>query len=167
MKYLKMLSSVSERTYVLLFTAIIALSSVYIYFHIEDAASLDKKIATRQKELERTIVLKDVYLAKRRSAENVQVKKTEEKTPSLGLIEDITSKIFVAGRLSSLRPTAVREERGRAQVMFELKVNNAALGEVIAFVKEVESSGLYVRKLQLNMAASGTFVDMYATITAG
>jgi hypothetical protein len=112
-------------------------------------------------------VLKDVYLAKRRSAENVQVKKTEEKTPSLGLIEDITSKIFVAGRLSSLRPTAVREERGRAQVMFELKVNNAALGEVIAFVKEVESSGLYVRKLQLNMAVSGTFVDMYATITAG
>ena len=167
MKYLKMLSSVSERTYVLLFTAIIVLSSVYTYFHIEDATSLDKKIATRQKELERTIVLKDVYLAKRRSAENIQVKKTEEKTPSLGLIEDITSKIFVAGKLNSLRPTAVREERGRAQVMFELKVNNAALGEVIAFVKEVESSGFYVRKLQLNMAASGTFVDMYATITAG
>jgi hypothetical protein len=167
MKYLKILSSVSERTYVLLFAAIIVLSSVYTYFQIEDAASLDKKITTRQKELERTVVLKEVYFAKRRSAENVQVKKTEEKTPSLGLIEDITSKIFVAGRLSSLRPTAVREERGRAQVMFELKVNNAALGEVIAFVKEVESSGLYVRKLQLNMAASGTFVDMYATITAG
>ena len=167
MKYLKMLSSVSERTYVILFAAIIVLSSVYIYFQIEDAASLDKRIATRQKELERTIMLKNVFLAKKRGAENVQVKKTQEKTPSLGLIEDITAKTFVAGRLTSLRPTAAKEERGGSQVMFELKVNNAALGEVITFVKEVESSGLYVRKLQLNMAASGTFVDMYATITAG
>jgi hypothetical protein len=167
MKYLKILSSISERTYVLFFTAIIVLSSVYTYFQIEDAASIDKKITTRQKELERTVMLKEVYLGKRRSAENVQVKKTEEKTPSLGLIEDITAKTFVAGRLTSLRPTAVTEERGKARVMFELKVNNAALGEVIAFVKEVENSGFYVRKLQLNMAASGTFVDMYATITAG
>jgi hypothetical protein len=167
MKYLKILSSISERTYVLLFTAIIVLSSVYTYFQIEDAASLDKKITTRQKELERTVMLKEVYLAKRRSVENVQVKKTEEKTPSLGLIEDITAKTFVAGKLASLRPTAVKEERGKTQVMFELKVNNAALGEIIAFVREVENSGFYVRKLQLNMAASGTFVDMYATITAG
>ena len=167
MKFLKILSSVSQRTYVLLFTAIIVLSSVFTYFRIEDAASLDKRITARQKELERTIMLKDVYFAKRKSAENVQVKKTEEKKPSLGLIEDITAKAFVAGKLASLRPTAVSEERGRAQLMFELKVNNAALGEVINFVKEVENSGLYVRKLQLNLAASGTFVDMYATISAG
>lgn len=168
MKFLKVFLSISERTYVLLFLAIIVISSVYTYFQIEDASSLDKKIATRQKELERTIMLKDVYFAKKRNTESLPSKKTEEKAISLGLIEDITAKTFVAGKLSSLRPTAVKEERGKAQVMFELKVNGAALGEVITFVKEVQNSGLYVRKLQLTMPASGqTFVDMYATITAG
>jgi len=171
MKFLKIFSSIPERTYVLLFLIIIIISSAYTYFQIEDASSLDKKIATRQKELERTIMLKDIYLAKKRNAEGLPTKRTEQKEQkavSLGLIEDITAKIFVAGKLSSLRPTAVKEEKGRAQIMFELKVNGAALGEIIAFVKEVEGSGLYVRKLQLNMPSSGqTFVDMFATITAG
>lgn len=168
MKFPKIFSSISERAYVLLFLVIIVVSAVYTYFQIEDASSLDKKIATRQKELERTIMLKDVYLAKKRSTEGLPTKTTEQKPISLGLIEDITAKTFVAGKLSSLRPTAVKEEKGRAQVMFELKVNGAALGEVITFVKEVEGSGLYVRKLQLNMPSSGqTFVDMFATLTAG
>jgi hypothetical protein len=170
MKFLKIFSSIPERTYVLLFLIIIIISSAYTYFQIEDASSLDKKIATRQKELERTIMLKDIYLAKKRNAEGLPTttKEKEQKAISLGLIEDITAKTFVAGKLSSLRPTAVKEEKGRAQVMFELKVNGAALGEIIAFVKEVEGSGLYVRKLQLNMPSSGqTFVDMFATITAG
>jgi hypothetical protein len=165
-KYLKIFSSVSQRTYVLLFVAVILLSSVYTFFQIEDGAALDKKIATRQKELERAVVLKDLYLAKKKSVE-AQPKKTEEKSLSLGLIENITGKAFTAGRLTSLRPATVKEERGRSEAMFEVKVSGAALGEVIAFVKEVENSGLHLRKLQLNLAASGTLVDMYATITAG
>ncbi len=167
MKYLKLLSSVSKRTYVLLFAAIIALSAIYTYIQIEDAVALDKRIATRQKDLERTVMLKDLFLAKRRSAESVHEKKSEGKVLSLGLLEELTTKTFVAGKLSSLRPATVSEERGRPQGMFEVKVNGAALGEVISFVQELENSGFFVKKLQINMGPSGTFVDMYATITAG
>lgn len=168
MRFPKVLSSIPEKVYILAFLAIIVLSSAYTYFQAEDTFALEKKIASRQKEFDRTVMLKDMYLAKKKNMEGLFSKGTEEKTASLGLIEELASKTFIAGKLTMLKPSTAREEKGKTQVIFELKVGGAALGEVIAFVKGIEASGLYVKKLQLNISASNpTFLDMYTIITAG
>ncbi|MCX8023533.1 MAG: hypothetical protein N2745_12285 [Syntrophorhabdaceae bacterium] len=168
MKYFKFLNKVPEKTYILIFVAIIILSSFYTYFRIEEAADIEKKIEAKQRDLNRTILLKNMYLSKKRVMEQSVAKPGEEKPLPLSFLEEASAKAFVAGRLAVLKPSAVKEEKVKGQSVFEIKVNGAALGEVIKFVTDVEKERMFVKKLQLNMPAGGqNFVDMFAIITAG
>jgi len=168
MKYFKFLFRIPEKTYILIFFVIIILCAFYTYSKLEEASTIEKRIQSRQKELGRTIMLKELYTSKRKAMEQLLSTSTEEKPLPLGFLEEASSKAFVAGRLIVLKPSAIKEEKAKGQSVFEIKVNGAALSEVIKFVTEVENNRLFVKKLQLNMpAGSQNFVDMFAIITTG
>jgi len=166
---LNFFASLSERVYIVIFVVIIIVSSTYAYLLKEDARILEQKITARQQELGRIIKLKDLYQAKKRGLERSVSRGSQEKTISLGMIEETVTKSFTGGKLNMLKPSTIKEDRGgNAQRAFEVKVGGAALGEIITFVKALETSGLYVKKLQLTMpAANQTIIDMYAVVTGG
>jgi hypothetical protein len=166
---LNFFASLSEKIYIAIFVAIIVVSSTYIYLLKEDTLALEGQIATKQQELGRIIKLNSLYQAKKRSLERTVSKGSQENTISLGMIEEIITKSFIGGKLNMLKPSITKEDkRGSAQKTFEVKVGGAALGEVITFVKALETSGLYVKKLQLTMpAANQAVIDMYAVVIGG
>ncbi len=168
MKLLNTLSSLPEKVYIGAFVLIIILTASYAYIMSGDTIALEQKIVSRQKDLNGIVKLKDLYLAKKKNFEHATAKKTEKNKPSLTLLEEVVSKTFVGGRLTLLKPSTMKDEKGKSLGIYELKFGGAALGEVVNFVKEVESAGLYVKKLQMNMPAAGqTLIDMYAVITEG
>jgi hypothetical protein len=159
----------SERVYIAIFVGIIVVSSAYAYLLKEDARILESKIATKQVELGKVIKLKDQYQEKKRILEKPSPKESQQRIISLGMIENAVTKSFTGGKLNMLKPSMTKEDKwGSAQRIFEIKVGGAALGEIITFVKALETSGLYVKKLQLTMsAANQTVIDMYAVVIGG
>ncbi|MBA4391620.1 MAG: hypothetical protein C0399_11900 [Syntrophus sp. (in: bacteria)] len=166
---LNFFASLSERVYIAIFIIIIIASSTYIYLLKEDTRILEQKIAAKQHELGRITKLKDLYQAKKGGLERPASKGIHEKTISLGMIEEVVLKSFPDGKLTMLKPSMIKEDRGgSAHRAFEVKVGGAALGEIITFVKILETTGLYVKKLQLTIPASNqTVIDMYAVVTGG
>ena len=57
------------------------------------------------------------------------------------VVEDMVTKSFVGGTLTSLQPSTDKEEKGSTQTAVEVKVAGAALGEIVTFVKAVENAG--------------------------
>jgi hypothetical protein len=161
--------SLPERAYIAIFIVIIIISSTYTYLLKDDARILEQKIAAKQQEFGRIIKLKDLYQAKKRWAERPSSNGNQEKTISLSIIEETVIKSFTGGKLNILKPSTAKENIGEiAHRAYEVKVGGAALGEIITFVKALETSGLYVKKLQLTMpAANQTVIDMYAIVTGG
>ena len=111
--------------------------------------------------------LRDVYETKKHEPERNTLGKPDNKGLSLALVEDIVTKSFVGGTLTSLQPSTDKEN-GSAQTAVEVKVTGAAVGEVVAFTKAVENAGLRIEKLNLSLPASNPMVlDMQATLEEG
>ena len=163
------LKSIPERVYLLGFAVIIILALAYSYILYKDASAYDQRIASKQKELINVLELKNTYLAKKHHAEKGRSENAERVVVSLGLIEEMVTKVFVSGKMNMLKPSVLKQEKGKTQQgIFELKVGGAALKEVIGFVNEAESKGFFIKKLQINIQASNpSLLDMYVVIVAG
>lgn len=160
------LSAVPHSVYVLVFSAIFVISVSYAYFLNEDAGLLEKKIESRQKDYAEVLQLRDAYESQKHAFEKAVSKKVENnKGISLGVVEEMVAKSFTGGTLAALQPVAAREGKKGQRMSVEVRVNGAALGEVISFVKSADSLGLYVAKLRLSLpAANPTTLDMQATV---
>lgn len=165
MRMSERLAAVPEKTYVAVFFGIFLLAVFYAYFTREDTALLEGRIAMKQRDLARILQLRDTYEAKKHELDRRALKRPDNQPMSLALIESMVGKSFVGGNLTGLTPTASKGEKGSKQMAIELKVANAALGEVVAFVRSAEDAGLRVEKLRLSLPASNpTALDMQATI---
>ncbi len=160
-----LLTYVPERAYYGL-AALVVVSFLWGgYGFFNDARLFDHKIALKQLELGRVIALKDKYLLYTGAARKDSARKTGEAPLSLGLMEDLISKNFVSGTLNALKPVTLKEKKGKAESVVEVKVTGTALGEVISFVNAVESSGLVFKKFQLTLPQDQELIDLFATIT--
>jgi hypothetical protein len=158
------LATVPEKYFLLVFAGIFLITGAWTYFTIQDTLILETKIRAKRKELFETLQVKDAYETKKRAADRLGGRKTENRAISLALIEETVARSFVSGRLTTLQPAQMREEKGQ-RMAIDVKVTGAALAEVIAFFKAVEASGLYVEKLRLSTpAANPSGLDMQATI---
>ncbi len=165
MTIINRLATIPEKYFVLIFLGIFLITGLSTYFSIQDTLILEKKIRAKQKDLFETLQLKDAYETKKRAIERLAGKKTENRGISLGLIEETVTKSFISGKLATLQPTHTKEEKGQQRMAVEVKVTGAALGEIVAFVKAVESSGFYVEKMRLSTpAANPSALDMQATV---
>jgi len=163
------LKLIPTRLYLLGFIILTILTSTYSYIFYKDAVAFDQRIASKQKELLNVLELKDIYVAKKHYAERSRLEKSERINVSLGFIEEMVTKIFISGKMTMLKPSVSKQEKGKTQQnVYELKVGGAALKEIIAFMDEAESKGLFVKKFQLNIQASNpSLLDMYVVIAAG
>lgn len=167
MKLGDLLSSIPERVWILIFLGVLILSGLGTYFTWADARLVEQKILAKQKEAAAVIQLRDVYESKRRDAEK-SLQKGEAKGMSLATVEGIVTKTLVGGRLTMLRPTTMKEEKGRQQTAVELRVTNAPLGEIVSFLKAAEAAGMRVKKLQLTLPqANPSALDMHVIVTYG
>lgn len=165
MKILDKLNIVPEKIYILICTGVFLVLAFSIYFLIEDTRVLEKKIASKQKDLSAVLKLRDSYEARKRLFEKHSSQKVEAKSISLGLVEEMVKKNFVGGMLTMLQPGTIKEEKGKQQMVIEVKVTGAPLGEVISFLRAADASGLYVKKLRLSLpAANPVALDVYATV---
>lgn len=165
MTIINRLAAIPEKYFVLIFLGIFLITGIATYFSIQDTLILETKIRAKQKDLFETLQLKDAYETKKRAAERLAGKKTENRPISLGLIEEMAARSFISGRLATLQPAQTREEKGQQRISVEVKVTGAALAEIVAFVKAAENSGLYVGKMRLSTpAANPSVLDMQATI---
>ena len=167
MKVRELLSSIPERAWMLIFVGIFLLSGLGTYFTWTDARLVGQKIVAKQKEAATIIQLRDAYQSKRRDAEK-SLQKGDSKGMSLASVEGIVSKTLAGGRLTMLRPTTMKEEKGKQQTAVELRVTNAPLGEVVSFLKAAEAAGMRVKKLQLTLPqANPSAIDMHVIVTYG
>lgn len=165
MKISSSFAAIPERVYVMIFFAIFLVAAFSAYFIREDTALLEKQILTGQKDLAQVILLRDSYETKKRESDRPVTKTANDKGISLALVEETATKSFVGGNLVSLQPSTTKEEKGSKQMVVEIKVAGATLGEVVSFVKATESSGLRVEKLRLSLAsANPSALDVQATI---
>ncbi|MGD0228956.1 MAG: hypothetical protein ABSC19_01190 [Syntrophorhabdales bacterium] len=159
------LKAVPQSVYVLIFSGIFVISAVSVYFLTEDTRLLERGIESRQKDYAEVLQLKNSYELKKRAFEKAASKKVENRGISLGVVEEMAQKNFVGGTLAMLQPATSKEDKGAARMAVEVKVNGAALKEVISFVKAADNFGLYVGKLRLSLpAANPTSLDMQATV---
>jgi hypothetical protein len=166
MKMFDGLAAVPEKVYVLVFFGVFLVTAFSAYFAWQNADLLERRIAVRQKNLAEVLQLRDTYETKKHELDRYAVKKPDSQAISLALVEGIVAKSFVGGKLSALQPSTSKEEKGSKQTAVELKVTGAALGEIVAFVKATEDTGLRIEKLQLSLPASNPMtLDMQATIT--
>ncbi len=165
MKIFLRLSNVPRNIYVLVFLGIFVITAIYCYFIREDTLLVERRIASRQKDVGMALQLRDSYEIKKRSLDRYAPKRGDDKGMSLGLIEETVAKSFVGGHLASLQPTTRKEDKGGQQMAVEVKVTGAALGEVVSFIKAAENSGLRVGKLRLSVpSANPTVLDVQATL---
>jgi hypothetical protein len=160
-----LIAGIPERVYYLIagFATLLILWGAYSFY--SDARLLEQKIGSRQRELSRIIALKDTYLSYRNRTERVQLKKAGGESLSLGLIEGMVSKNFKSGKLNILRPSILKEQKGKAEAVIELKVSGTALSEVIAFVNALETAGITLRKFQLTLPQNQELIDLYLVVT--
>ncbi len=109
--------------------------------------------------------LKDIYLSHKIKTEKAILKKDEKRSFSLSTIEEMVSKTFIGGKLAMLKPSTLKEQKGAALPSIELKINNAALNEVVVFLRTLETSGLTVQKLYLTVPQNQQNIDIYIVIT--
>lgn len=168
MSILGLLGSLSERVYIMVFAGVCILAAFSAYFIKQDTYILEQKILSRQKDVAAVQTLRNLYEARRQSSQRLAARPGGPAGISLALIEEIVAKSFVGGRLTSLKPSAGREERERQQMVIELKIAGAALAEVVSFMKAVEAKGLRAKKLQMTLPQSGgALLDVSATIAEG
>jgi hypothetical protein len=164
------LAAVPERVYLVIFFGIFLVAALSAYFIREDADLLVKQIHSKQRDLSRVLLLRDAYENKKHESERSAPGTVDSRALSLALVEETVTKSFVGGSLLALQPAktkeTTKEEKGSKRMAVEVKVAGAALGEVVSFVKALESAGFRVEKLRLSLPASNpSTVDMQATIT--
>ncbi len=165
MTILKRLSAIPRTGWVLILLGVFVITLFSGYFVREDTLLLEKRIASRQKDVAIVLQLRDSYETKKRAAERYATKKIVQQGMSLALIEEITAKSFVGGKLASLQPTTTREQKEGPQMAVEVKATGVPLGEVIGFVRAVEDSGLRVSKIRLSLpAANSSDLELQATL---
>jgi hypothetical protein len=165
MKAFDRLAAVPEKIYLLLFSGVFLVTAIFSYFTWQDTVLLEGRISARQRDLAEVLQLRDAYETKKHEADPHVLRKPDTPAISLALVEGMVTKSFVGGILTALQPATGKEEKGNKQMTIEVKVSGAALGEIVAFVKAAESSGLRIEKLHLSLPASNpTALDMQATI---
>jgi hypothetical protein len=167
MKALAILSSVPERIWIFVMAGIFILAGIGTYFLHTDTRLMEQKIISKQKELTAVLQLRDTYEARKRVAEK-SLQKIESTGMSLASVEGIVSKTLVGGKLTMLKPATIKEDRGKQQMVVELRVTNAPLGEIVSFLKAAEAAGFHVKKLQLTLPqANPTSLDMHVIVAQG
>lgn len=162
------LTSISERVYLLCFTGIIFVATVAVYFVHQDSILLQKKILSKQNEISHLYALKAAYESKKQALEASAFKGITPKGLSLAAIEDIVSKNLIGGRLVALRPAAARTDKEKRQMVVEVRISGAPLGEVVAFLQAIDSAGFRPKKLQLSLPGTGqATLEMQASIVDG
>ena len=168
MSILGLLGSLSERVYIMVFAGVCVLAAFSAYFIKQDTYVLEQKILSRQKDVAAVQASRDLYEARRLSSQRLATKPAGPAGISLALIEEIVTRSFVGGRLTSLKPVGGKEERERQQMVIELKIAGAPLAEVVSFTKALEAKGLRAKKLQMTLPqAGGALLDISATIAEG
>ena len=151
---------VPERVWLLLLIGIFFLGAVASYVVYNDSRALEQKIVAKQGEVSSVLQLRDIYETRKRNVEKGN-QTSEPVGMSLATIESIVGKTIVGGRPTMLKPATLKEEKGSSQMEFELGVTGAALGEIVSFLKTIETAGFQVRKLQLTVPqANPTALDM-------
>ena len=167
MRVLSLLSSIPERAWVFVSAGIFVLAGVGTYFLYADTRLMEQKIISKQKELTTVLQLRDTYEARKRVKEK-GLQKIESTGMSLATVEGIVSKTLVGGKLTMLKPTTIKEEKGKQQMVVELRVANAPLGEIVSFLKAAEAAGFRVKKLQLTLPqANPMSLDMHVIVAQG
>ena len=152
---------VPERVWLLLFVGIFFLGTVASYVIHTDARELEQKIVSKQREVSSVLQLKEAYDTRKRNAEK-SLQKGESVGMSLASVESIVTKTLVGGKLTMLKPAALKEEKGTQQMAIELGVTGAPLGEIVAFLKAAENAGFRVKRLQLTVPqANPLALDMH------
>jgi hypothetical protein len=161
MKMPSALSSVPERAWLFVFGGIFILGGIGTFFLYTDTRLLEQKIISKQKEVASVLQLKETYEATNRGPEK-SIQKTGSAGMSLASVELIVSKTLVGGKLTMLKPATLKEERGAQQVVIELRVAGAPLGEVVSFLNAAQAAGFRVKQLQLTVPqANPTGIDMH------
>jgi hypothetical protein len=162
------LKAVPANIYVIVFLGIFAVAALFAYFLREDTILLERKIASRQKDVGMMLQLRDSYEAKRQTLSKHGQKEVEQRRLSLATIEEMAAKNLVGGKLTSLQPGTAEKHRGGQGMSIEVKIAGAPRGEVISFVKAAESNGLAIERLRLSLPeANPMALDLQATITDG
>jgi len=151
---------VPQRVWLFVFAGIFFLGAVASYLLHADTRAVEEKIVSKQKEVSSALQLKDTYEMRTRSTQ-----KTHQKSESVGMslasVQSIVTKTLVGGKLTTLRPAVLKEEKGTQQTAIELSVTGAPLGEIVSFLKAAEIAGFHVKKLQLTVPqANPTALDM-------
>ncbi len=160
-------STIPERVWLLIFAGIFIAGGVGTFFLYGDTRLMEQKITSKQKEVSSVMHLKEVYEAKKkRGAE----KSTETRSEGMSLadVQGIVSKTFVGGKLTMLKPATLKGERGAQQMVIEVRVAAAPLGEVVSFLKAAEKAGLRTKRLQLAVPqANPAGLDMHVMMAQG
>jgi hypothetical protein len=159
-----LLFSLSDTAYMLILAGILLVVSFAAYTVRADTALIEKKIALKQKDLSRVLELRERYETKKRVVDRRATIKAETPPLSLTFVEEMTTKHFTGGRLTTLKPATGKAEGGKAQMSVELKVSGAPLNEVVSFLRAIGSSGFAVKKLNLTVPANQATLDMQAVI---
>lgn len=168
MKLIAFLATIPERVYILGFVGIFCVATMATYFIYQDTRILEKKIVSKQKEVADVYALKELYEVKKQSIEAAAPTGTAPKGMSLASIEEIASKSLIGGRMVTLRPAAGKGDKDKRQLVVEMKVSGAPLGEVIAFLQAIDSAGYRPKKLQLSLPGTGqTVLDMQTSLIDG
>jgi hypothetical protein len=168
MKLLAFLANISERVYILGFVGIFFVATVAAYYVHQDTRLLEKEIVSKQNEVASIYALKDIYEAKKQAAEATVPGGSSAKGMSLASIEEIASKSLIGGRLVTLRPASGKADKNKRQMVVELKISGAPLGEVITFLQAIDAAGYRPKKLQLSLPGTGqTMLEMQASLIDG
>ncbi len=165
MRLKTLFGSVSDTLYIAVFLVVAVVGLYWAYSFHTATGALEKRIELRQAQLGRIITLKNAYLARQRQVEEAGARAREKKKLSLGLMEETISKVFKSGRLGSLKPSTLKEERGQSFQVVEVKIVGAVLAEVIEFCREIDASGFRMRRLQLALPQNQILVDVTAAIS--
>lgn len=156
---------INERIFI---TGVLLISCIAIWFSYNfylEGKTLNQKIITKQNELVRILELKDIYLGSKYIAERANLKRDDKQSFSLSYIEEVVSTTFIAGKLTMLKPSTLKEQKGGVFPSLELKISSATLNEVVSFLGKVETSGLAIRKIYLTVPQNQPTIDVYAVIT--
>jgi hypothetical protein len=160
------MEAVPHNIKILLSCGVFVLAAVITYSFFEDGRALDKRIASKQKDLGQILQLRDYYEVKKRAAEkNVVVGKQDQPTLSLAMMEEMVGRTFVGGHLTQLQPVTMTEGKTNRGTAIDVKVAGAPLGEVIAFVRAVEEANLQIGRMRLSLpTANPSTLDVQVTV---
>jgi hypothetical protein len=161
------LLSLSDTAFMIIFAGVFLIASLTAYFLYNDTRLLEKKIAYKQKDLSLALDLRHQYETRKKSLDAPRPERKEGEGLSLASLEEMVAKNFTGGRLTTLKPTAPKADRGKVQTSMEVRVTGAPLGEVVNFLKAANASALSVRKLTLTVPPNQMTLEMQAVVTEG